>query len=108
MKQRARRSEDKAKRRAAILRAATELWSSGSDLSMTDVARRAGITKGTVYLYFETRQQLMRAVLQGLLDRQLDKRPGPFSRQQIKNLFGRVIAPATDKKPGRSTRRKRR
>jgi AcrR family transcriptional regulator len=31
---------------------------------LEDVARRAGVAKGTVYLYFETKEQLFRAVVQ--------------------------------------------
>lgn len=31
---------------------------------LDDVARRAGVAKGTVYLYFETKEQLFRAVVQ--------------------------------------------
>ncbi|HEY3056667.1 MAG TPA: helix-turn-helix domain-containing protein [Thermoanaerobaculia bacterium] len=94
MKQRARGERDKQQRMAAILKAGRELWSRGGDFSMTDVAEDAGIVKGTIYLYFKTKEELKQAVLLRVIeewlddiDRQLEKRRGRWSRKQITNLL---------------------
>lgn len=53
----ARHDDQKSRRRAAILDAADRLLrEEGFDtFAMAPLARRAGIAKGTLYLYFETR-----------------------------------------------------
>ncbi len=66
--------EDKSERRAAILRAAEELLRAnpGGGIAVDDLARRAGLAKGTVYLYFRTREEVLLQVhlarLHGLFD----------------------------------------
>jgi AcrR family transcriptional regulator len=62
LKKRAVAPEDKTARRAAIVRAAEELSSRGAAFSMDQLARRAGVAKGTVYLYFGTREEVLLAV----------------------------------------------
>lgn len=49
---------------AAILDAAYELFGSGGfyETKMSEVAERAGIAKGTVYLYFKSKEELFMAV----------------------------------------------
>jgi len=66
---RARNDEDKLERRQAILAAAAELWeeTTYADFTMAAVAERAGIVKGTVYLYFETKEQLFLALISEML-----------------------------------------
>jgi AcrR family transcriptional regulator len=66
MKTRARKDDDKQERRQAILDAGLALWNemSWNDFTMTAVAQRAGIVKGTVYLYFETKEQLFLALME--------------------------------------------
>ncbi len=56
--------EDKSQRRAAIVRAADELLrkDAAATFSVEEVARRAGLAKGTVYLYFGTREEALLAV----------------------------------------------
>jgi len=56
--------EDKSARRAAIVAAAAELArrDATSSFSVEQVARRAGVAKGTVYLYFGTREEVLLAV----------------------------------------------
>lgn len=63
---RARSVEEKQVRRADILRAAEELWTRTpyADLSMNQVAREVQLAKGTLYLYFETREELFLALLE--------------------------------------------
>ncbi len=62
--QRARRAAEKAQRRAAILAAAGALLrSTGFEgFSMSVLARKTGIAKGTLYLYFETREEVLLAL----------------------------------------------
>ena len=62
---RARSPEEKGQRRDDILRAAEQLWTRTphADLSMNQVAREAGLAKGTLYLYFDTREELFLALL---------------------------------------------
>lgn len=54
--------EDKSARRAAIVRAAEDLSARSLGFSMDQLARRAGVAKGTVYLYFGTREEVLLAV----------------------------------------------
>lgn len=56
--------EDKSERRAAILRAAASLLKHAPQgaFSVEELARRAGLAKGTVYLYFGTREEVLLAV----------------------------------------------
>jgi len=62
--QRARRAAEKAERRETILVAAADLLrSTGFEgFSMAILAARAGIAKGTLYLYFETREEVLLAL----------------------------------------------
>ena len=59
--QSARKAEDKEGRRRLILGAARELWAQASyaTFNMGDVAERAGLAKGTVYIYFATKEALL-------------------------------------------------
>lgn len=56
--------EDKSERRAAILRAAVALLKEAPQgaFSVEALARKAGLAKGTVYLYFGTREEVLLAV----------------------------------------------
>jgi AcrR family transcriptional regulator len=85
--QRARREAEKAERRDAILAAAAALLrATGFEgFSMSVLARKSGIAKGTLYLYFETREEVLlalyvetlaawsRALLAGLRDGMSDE-----------------------------------
>ena len=62
LKKRAVAPEDKTARRSAILRAAEELSARTPGFSMDQLARRAGVAKGTVYLYFGTREEVLLGV----------------------------------------------
>jgi AcrR family transcriptional regulator len=65
----ARRAATDAKRQA-ILGAALELFGryGWRRTSIDDIARRAGVAKGTVYLYVESKEALFRTLSQSLLD----------------------------------------
>jgi AcrR family transcriptional regulator len=58
--------EEKASRRQAILMGALQLFRETPfpELRMTDLAQRLGLGKGTLYLYFPTKESLFLAVLQ--------------------------------------------
>jgi AcrR family transcriptional regulator len=66
---RARSAEDKQERRAHILAAALELWGERTfaSFTMAEVAARSGLAKGTLYLYFSTKEELLLALLEGQL-----------------------------------------
>jgi AcrR family transcriptional regulator len=61
---RARAPEDKSERRAAIVRAAEALArrDPSCTCSVAQLARKAGLAKGTVYLYFRSREEMLLAV----------------------------------------------
>ena len=56
--------KDKSERRAAIVQAAAALLrhDSSATFSVEELARRAGLAKGTVYLYFGTREEVLLAL----------------------------------------------
>ena len=62
LKKRAVAPEDKTARRGAIVRAAEELSARSPAFSMEQLGRRAGVAKGTLYLYFGTREEVLLAV----------------------------------------------
>jgi len=71
---RARSGAEKAERRMALLAAAFELLEerSGEMASVAEVARRAGVAKGTFYLYFPSREAVYLALLEEQVHAWLD------------------------------------
>ncbi len=72
---RATKAAEKEARRQQILAAAGELlrgWSYG-DISMERIAERAGIAKGTLYLYFRTKEDLFLRVFEQRLETWYDE-----------------------------------
>ena len=67
---RARNAEAKDERRADILRAALDLFSEHpyGKVTMAALARHTGLAKGTVYLYFDTKEAVFLALLLEQLD----------------------------------------
>jgi AcrR family transcriptional regulator len=63
---RARQPQEKIGKREHLLEAATELWQEASfaDFKMSALAERAGVAKGTLYLYFSTKEQLFLNLLE--------------------------------------------
>ncbi|WP_169569641.1 TetR family transcriptional regulator [Sneathiella limimaris] len=59
-RQRATSEDQKLLRRKSVLQAAKKLFSSSGffDVSMSNIAKEAGVAKGTVYLYFETKEEI--------------------------------------------------
>lgn len=69
--QRARKPEEKLVRRQAILKAARHLVRKPGPLefSLSDLARRSGVSKGNLYRYFESREEvLLQLWLEGVRD----------------------------------------
>lgn len=67
---RARSDEEKRERREAILAVALEMYHeqpSFAAFTMAALAERAGLAKGTLYLYFRTKEELFLALVEGLL-----------------------------------------
>ncbi len=60
IKQRAMSDEEKLERRQAILVAALELLAEADyqEISISSIARKAGLAKGTIFLYFRTKEEL--------------------------------------------------
>lgn len=83
-----RRKREKQARRRAILRAAARLFSRGGwTVRVDDIARKAEVAKGTVYLYFKNKEELyVGALADGLdilrdnLDRAAAQHPDPRER----------------------------
>lgn len=65
MMRRARKETQKQERRQAMLKAAWALFQTQhyDDVNMVDVAHEVGVAKGTLYLYFKTKEELFLAVL---------------------------------------------
>lgn len=74
-KQRARSLADKQQRKAHILATALELWQAHTfaSFTMAEVAAGSGLAKGTLYLYFETKEELLLALLESQLEAWFDQ-----------------------------------
>ena len=100
---RARTAQAKADRRLQILASASAVCAASSydELTVADVAGRAGIAKGTVFRYFPTKEDLGRSLAEEHLarwaddlDRRLARLPGPpapdvAARLLVESLAGR-------------------
>ncbi len=92
-----RRREQKVHRQEEILAAAFEVFAAhGFEAARIDeVARQAGIAKGTIYLYFRDKEQLFRAVVRSLLQRRFDVIAGSFqgtAEQLLRELLSRMYS----------------
>jgi len=84
-------------RQEGILAAAFAVFAAhGYEATRIDeVARRAGIAKGTIYLYFRDKEQLFRAVVRSLLQRRFDAVAGSFkgtAEQLLRELLSRMYS----------------
>ncbi len=92
-----RRRERKVHRQEEILTAAFEVFAAhGYEAArVDDVARQAGIAKGTIYLYFRDKEQLFRAVVRGLVQKRFDAMAGRFQgtgEQLLRELLSRMYS----------------
>ncbi|WP_337266892.1 TetR/AcrR family transcriptional regulator [Oryzifoliimicrobium ureilyticus] len=96
------RAEQKAMRPRQILDAAFEAFSNNGFLAtrVEDIAAKVGVTKGTVYVYYPTKEDLFEAVMQDIsvsfvsLIPEIDKLTGTCSEKLgslIQLLYDRVI-----------------
>jgi len=79
--QRARKDEDKQARRASILAVAAALLESSiyAKITMAGVARECGLAKGTLYLYFRSKEELFLGLLEQELEAWFDALIAEFS-----------------------------
>ena len=70
----AEKSEDSAKRRQILEGARTVFLNAGFDgASMNDIVREAGVSKGTLYAYFNSKEDLFEAIIRGELSSQAER-----------------------------------
>jgi len=95
-----RRQERKRQRQGNILAAAFEVFAThGFEAARLDeVARRAGVAKGTIYLYFRDKEELFRAVVRTLVQRKIAAIPETVQgtgeqmlRELISRMYGLVV-----------------
>jgi AcrR family transcriptional regulator len=92
-----RRRELKLHRQEEILAAAFEVFAAhGYEAArIDDVARQAGIAKGTIYLYFRDKGHLFRAVVRSLVQKKFDSIAGSFEgtgEQLLRELLSRMYS----------------
>jgi AcrR family transcriptional regulator len=71
-----RRRADADRSVAAILDAGLEALASDPDSSMSEIARRAGVVRATIYVHFPTREALLDAVMEHAIDQVVDAMRG--------------------------------
>lgn len=81
MTTKARREREKRERRQSILRAAREVFFENGfhRATVDDVAERAEVSKGTVYLYFESKETILALLLLEGLDELLEALEGAYA-----------------------------
>jgi AcrR family transcriptional regulator len=105
---RARQSHQKLQRREAILAEALGALADTpfQDITMTQVAERTGLVKGTLYLYFSTREELFLEVLRLQLHGwfwDLEAGLEVLPAKQRPEAVARMIARATEARPALRT-----
>jgi AcrR family transcriptional regulator len=102
-----RRRDQRLQRQEEILAAAFEVFAAhGYEATrMDEVARQAGIAKGTIYLYFRDKKQLFRAVVRSLVQRRFDALAGSFkgtAEQLLRELLSRMYSQVVRNEKARS------
>jgi AcrR family transcriptional regulator len=100
--QRARRPEQKEERRRAILDAALRVWleeRTDGEFTMSRLAVQTGLAKGTLYLYFATKEELFLTLLEDMLGSWFDEvtrklRPlaGRGNSRRVARVLSRTLA----------------
>lgn len=103
VKQRARKDEDKAARRRSILAVASRLLGRQQyhHITMAEVARRCSLAKGTLYLYFRSKEELFLAALEDELAQWFEAlalelgrmTPGPDAPERFAAAVTRTLLP---------------
>lgn len=83
----------RAERRDAILRGAAEAFARAgyAATSMEDIAAASGITKLIVYRHFTSKEELYRAVLQRVFDRQAEEFVAGYTSQPARGVGARSL-----------------
>ena len=77
---------------ASITNAALEALASDPDVSMAEIARRAGVVRATIYMHFPTREALLDAVMEHATGQVADAiREAEPARGEPKEALERVI-----------------
>src|SRR5690349_10792480 len=102
---RARKDEDKEARRQLILEEALALYrtTSYAEVKMADVAERSKLAKGTVFLYFPTKEALFLALLEDLLFAWFEKLEGLLSGGEGRWTGARVAHTVAESLEGEET-----
>jgi TetR/AcrR family transcriptional regulator len=81
-KRRARNDQAKLERREHLLNTARTLWTNGtfSSITMNQVASQAKLAKGTTYLYFQSKEELLLALLGQELEQWFDHLDGELEQ----------------------------
>ncbi|MCB1287260.1 MAG: TetR/AcrR family transcriptional regulator [Mycobacterium sp.] len=86
-----------AQTRAAVARAALELFLERGYRAtrIDDVAQRAGVAKGTVYLHFADKQALFTGVISSVLEQRVDALTAarPNADESLRDFLSRVFTP---------------
>ena len=87
-----RRRADAERSITSIINAALEALASDPDVSMAEIARRAGVVRATIYMHFPTRESLLDAVMEEATGRVAEAiRNAEPSRGEPKEALERVI-----------------
>lgn len=96
MRQRARKEEDKAARREAILAVASKALGRRqyASVTMAEIAEQCGLAKGTLYLYFDSKEELFLATLEVELAAWFDRLGASLveAKQVSAMRFGQLVA----------------
>lgn len=96
-KQRARTAKEKDRRRDSIVQAALELLLAepGALPTMSAIAKRAGVSKGTTYIYFDTKESIYLALLEDELHgwlAQIEKQLKGQSAEPLETLVDALMS----------------
>ena len=93
---RARDDEQRRQRRRAILEIASELIARESfpDINMAEVARRAGLAKGALYLYFRTKEALFLTLTETSLDAWFERVEREMTGRMTQGEAARILSAA--------------
>jgi AcrR family transcriptional regulator len=83
----------RAERRATLLAGAAEAFATGGfdGTSMDDIAAAGGVTKLIVYRHFESKEELYRAILEGVSGRLAERVAEALSSGRRQGMFGPIF-----------------